>query len=93
MTELPRIDCAAAWAKLSPDVQASIGSAAIGVVAAWIGIDAALDDAMPVDVCRAFEDAGTELADRLQLAVEAAVPALAATEGLPLLPADVEVAP
>ena len=42
MTYRPeRIDGAVEWAKLSPDVQSTIGGAAIELVAAWLGRDAA----------------------------------------------------
>jgi len=65
-----RIDGAAEWAKLLPDVQSAIGACALDLVAAWVGFDAAVDNepgATPAN--RAFEAADILCSDRLLAAV------------------------
>lgn len=76
-----RIDGAAEWAKLPPDVQATIGASAIELIAAWVGVDAAADDADDVHgsvtpAIRAFEAADAHCSDQLLEAVSEAVPVI-----------------
>lgn len=82
-----RIDGAAEWAKLPPDVQARIGASAIELIAAWVGVDAALDtdDEPATAATRAFEAADAHCSDQLLEAVSEAVPAI--DPDRPLLPA------
>lgn len=70
--ELPRLDCAAAWASLTPDVQARIGAMAIELIACWRGLN--IYENMPL--VRALERHDCDLAGRMEDAVTAAVPAL-----------------
>ena len=66
-----RIDGTVAWANLPPDVQSAIGAAAIELVAAWAGLDAAFDDdPAATSASRAFEAADSLCSDRLHIAVE-----------------------
>ena len=89
-----RIDGAAEWAKLSPDVQSTIGAAAIELMAAWVGLDAVVgtDDEPATPATRAFEAADAHCSDQLLEAVSEAVPAI--DPDRPLLPASLgEVCP
>lgn len=66
-----RIDGTVAWANLPPAVQSAIGAAAIELVAAWVGLDAAIDDDPgTTPASRAFEAADSLCSDRLHIAVE-----------------------
>lgn len=72
-----RIDGTEAWHRLTAGQQASIGAAAIEMVAAWIGIDAhANDDEKATPLSRAFESADIHCPSALQDTVTTAVPAL-----------------
>jgi hypothetical protein len=79
------LDGRAAWAALSPDVQAAIGAVAIEIVVCWVGQDA--EPAYPAtERGRAFEAAEIDLNDWLQDFVTQAVPAIdAELVPLPLL--------
>ena len=88
MTYRPeRIDGAVEWAKLSPDVQSTIGGAAIELVAAWLGRDAAPgNQGEPATAeTRAFEAADGCCSDWLIEAISPHVPAIHADQ--PPLPA------
>ncbi|MGE0148008.1 MAG: hypothetical protein AB7R87_11575 [Parvibaculaceae bacterium] len=72
-----RIDGTAEWANLSPGVQSTIGAAAIDLVAAWVGLDAACDDEPgTTPASRAFEAADILCSDRLLEAVTESVSSL-----------------
>ena len=82
-----RIDGAAEWAKLPPDVQARIGAGAIELIATCVGVDATADDVhgSVTPATRAFEAADAHCSDQLFEAVSEAVPAI--DPDRPLLPA------
>ena len=82
-----RIDGAAEWAKLPPDVQARIGAGAIELIATWVGLDATADDVhgSVTPATRAFEAADVHCSDQLLEAVSEVVPAIGPDR--PLLPA------
>ena len=85
-----RISGAEAWHELSRDERERIGSAAIELVAAWVGTDWAFD-APEEDMARAarpYERAESLLSDRLQQAVTDVIPELdSSTDEPPPIPA------
>lgn len=87
MSVPPRLDCAAAWANLTPDVQARIGAMAIELIACWRGLDTYEN----LPLVRALERHDCDLAGRMEDAVTAAVTALAGDA--PALPSVLVVEP
>lgn len=84
---IARFDGAATWPTLKAEQQAAIGAAALELVACWHGIDAveaALEDPETSAFHRAFSAADTLLHDRLQIAVDTALPDLSAAEPPPV---------
>ena len=78
MIDLPDpLDGAVTWANLSPDVQSAIDAAALDLIAAWVGLDAATDDDLgTTPASRAFEAVDSLCSDRLLEVVTASVSSL-----------------
>lgn len=76
-----RFDGAAAWATLSPDVQAAIGAIALELVVCWEGQDDFQDEG---DRTRPFDAADPLLNDSLRNIVHGAIPDVLSAEPVPV---------